>query len=545
MKALKKSLEQESNFLNSHLDQELSIKTLINFIRTLDYVYIANYPDKQKWDMLMNYGFPIILNRAYQKIDLNVDFIPLFKTTQIGIDYCFNNLKAYGHYRFVERYLEMAYYGLVDVLEIKENEFVVEFDQAAGIADGYELMKIGDYFETVKKAIGLKIEQLNFRERKIQKQFYKKIFLGKNNFIGYDTNPEIDNFYSQKGYIRLVTSQLFDDFDESFEFGGIPYKQFLDIVSDLMGVTLKHVDACVFLYQNKNVDLIDLLPTCYILEDIIDQYAIFLNIPIDNVRKIFDLLTISPDNIIFHLKSDKSFSPPFIKIGNKYVIRSIKGCLHHPVMFLHKALSEKYSADYSRGLNNREDTFRKNLYSLFEDGRIVKIDRSIRIKMKSAGIETDIDAILFDTKTKNLALIQLKWQDKYSTDLKERNSRADNFYKKANEWVDKIEKWKELNTDKQILNALGIKGSKFNQCYIFVIGRYNTHFYGKEMDERATWGSWYHIFDLSYKIKTDFDDPIRELKFKLEIDSPRKKRMSIPSEESQLYTFKIKSQQRK
>lgn len=545
MKALESSLEKELKTLDSLFDKTISIHALVDFVKTLDFVYIISYPDKIKWDMYMNYGFPLILFKAYQKLDLNIDSIPLKYVEQHQIDYCFNNLKYYGQYRCVERYLQMSYLNLVAISTIDPNNHFVEVDIKTGMADRYELLKIEQFFEMMKGVVKERQKHITQRTKRIQNQFRKKIYLTTHKLLGYDTNPEIDKFYSDKGFIRLVTSQIYDDFDENFEFGKIPYRQHLNIIEELMGVALKHIDACVYLSKKESLNPINLFSGCFSMEEMAISYSNYLDIPLKNVTEIFDLLTITKDNIDIYLKTDKAFSPPFIKIGNKYVMRSLKGILHHPVQFLHKSLQNKYPNEYQKGLLEREALFRDQLYSLFQDQRIIKIDRSVRIKLKAAGIETDIDAVLFDTKTQNLALIQLKWQDKYSTDLKERNSKANNFYNKANEWVEKMIRWQELTSQKQILNALGIIDyGSFNECYIFVIGRYNTHFPEKTPDKRATWGSWYHIFDLNWRFKTDFDDPIRELQFKLQFDSPLNKKSKIPDEEINLRTFNMKFKQK-
>lgn len=539
MESFEKSLEQEFNYLNSLLDNQISTGLLVHFIRTLDYLFIGKYDQKEKWDSYMDYGFPQILNRAYQKLDLNYDFLRKFQTHQSDFDYCFNNLKIYGQYRMVERFSEMAFQNLANIKIKKTDEYIVEVDSNLVATDKYEMIQFESYFQKKRKLYDISNEKSDYWDKKIKEKFKRKIFIGHYNYIGYGTTPEIDDHYSIKGHIHLHTSQLFDDFDENFEFGGIPYKQHVNVVKDLMGVALKHVDACCLLYESKNVNMIDLLPTCDIHETIIDQYADYLQIPINNIREIFELLTVTPENIHHYLKADKSFSPPFIKISNLYTLRSIKGCLYHPITFLQKSLNIKYPSDYSRGLNMREDKFRNELYSLFEEERIIKINRSIKIKIKSAGIDTDIDAALFDPKKKHLALIQLKWQDKYSTNLKERNSRSKNLCKMANEWVDKIIRWKDITNQKEILNALGIYEYKnFNNCSIFVIGRYNTHFSDKEINKNATWGSWYHILSLN-KLKSNLDDPILDLKLKLETDSPRNKNIKIQEEQISLNTFKV------
>lgn len=159
-------------------------------------------------------------------------------------------------------------------------------------------------------------------------------------------------------------------------------------------------------------------------------------------------MTINEANIVAHRTDDKEFSPPFIKVGKRFVLRSIKGCLRSSVYFLQSELKSRYPKDYFKWINERESFFRKQLYDLFDSERVVRIERNIEIN--SNKIRTDIDAVLFDKKTKSLGLFQLKWQDKYSSDLVARRSRISNFYPKAIEWVDKMDNWVSLNNSKEI-----------------------------------------------------------------------------------------------
>lgn len=163
---------------------------------------------------------------------------------------------------------------------------------------------------------------------------------------------------------------------------------------------------------------------------------------------------------------------------------------------------------------------------MFDSERLIKVRRNVEINV--GGIHTDIDAAIFDEKTKCLALFQLKWQDKFSSDTRVRRSRISNFYPKANEWVGKMTDWVRQRNGNEILNALELKETELGEVYLFVLGRYNTHFSNQEIDQRAAWGSWYHIVELMHKIKADFDDPLRELYVKLKIDSPRNK--TVPKE---------------
>lgn len=212
--------------------------------------------------------------------------------------------------------------------------------------------------------------------------------------------------------------------------------------------------------KHPQINLYNILSTPMILDEVYSSYANFLDIDINDIRKIFDLLIVTENNIEEHLREDKDFSPLFVKIGSRFVCRSVKGCLGAPILFLHNELKRQYPKDYFRWINERELTFRNQLYHLFDSERFVKVGRNV--ELNTNGIRTDIDAVLFDKKTKTLGLFQLKWQDKYAADLKARKSRISNFYPKAKEWIEKMIKWESAASSKEILSSLNINDSNIS-----------------------------------------------------------------------------------
>lgn len=238
------------------------------------------------------------------------------------------------------------------------------------------------------------------------------------------------------------------------------------------------------------------------------KYCKIKHIKREQLEEIFDVLTVDSSNINEHIKASKEFSPLFIKVGNRFTLRSVRGCLRTPIFYLQNELKRRYPEDYFKWINKREDRFRKQLYDLFRCSRFTIVNRSVELNVR--GIRTNIDAVIFDKWTKTLGLFQLKWQDKFASDLKARRSRISNMVVKANEWVEKIADWTSGTTPKEILSSLGIEGSGINETYIFVIGRYNTVFSNSIREERAAWGSWYHVTETVKKIY-EVDSPLKVL----------------------------------
>lgn len=517
---LSKLMLTEKESIDKKIEENNTPFLLIDLMRAIDYYWLAEYEKKEEYESFIKFGFPYFLNQLYKTNKFNQPHIPLISSTINSLSFCHYYLYMYGKCRFIERSIELAKNNEVFLCEIDNSNFTLNVS-AKSTFEYIENRSISEYFQIMRKYV-LK-EKIDFQESKkeyILNLLAKEVQISNKNYIKYDSTPEIDEYYFREGYIHLACSQLYDDFDNSFTFGGITYKHILDVIQSIIGVALKHIDACMILCERYNtINIYNILSTPMIPDEVYSSYASFLDIDIDEIRRIFDLLIVTENNIEEHTREDKDFSPLFIKIGSRFVCRSIKGCLEAPILFLQNELKKQYPKDYFRWINERELTFRNQLYHLFDSERFVKVGRNV--ELNTNGIRTDIDAVLFDKKTKTLGLFQLKWQDKYAADLKARKSRISNFYPKAKEWIEKMIKWEATASSKEILSSLNINDSDISTICLFVIGRYNTHFSNQEVDERAAWGSWYHVIELTYKIKININDPIRELFFKLKLDSPK------------------------
>jgi hypothetical protein len=222
------------------------------------------------------------------------------------------------------------------------------------------------------------------------------------------------------------------------------------------------------------------------------------------------------------------------------VMRSSFGSLDRPIFFLNRELKRKYPKDYFNAVNRREERFKKQLYSLFPQKKIIKIDQNIEIKIGDA--TTDIDAVLYDKEKGTLGLFQLKWQDTFSTSMRERFSRITNLIPKSVEWIDKVENWLKANDETTILRILkvGDKTAKIETTHLFVLARNHVHFTNQSLDNRAIWASWYQVVEASAKVKDPTaSNPISELAAKLIFFSPAQRKEMEEFNKSDDYKFKF------
>src|SRR5690606_806445 len=99
--------------------------------------------------------------------------------------------------------------------------------------------------QVVERIIRDKKERNPFDEERIKNELRKIIQSPDGKLISYTTTPEIDEYYYKQGYYQILRMQGYDDFDEEDRFGSIPYKKYVDIIQLVVGVGLKHLDACL------------------------------------------------------------------------------------------------------------------------------------------------------------------------------------------------------------------------------------------------------------------------------------------------------------
>lgn len=346
--------------------------------------------------------------------------------------------------------------------------------------------------------------------------------------ISYETTPEIDEYYNQLGHYHVLRLQGYDDFDTKDKFGGIEYWKYVDMIELIAGTALMHVEACLELVKsNPKVDLMNILSYTYFKDKTIKQFSKYLEVSENEIEQIFSCLTLSKENFDYYLEYPATPPPMYFQVSENLTIRSVAGCLSNPFSLLNRELKRKYRSDYDKAVNQREDRFRKELFMFFPDKRIIKIPRGVNIS--SNGIRTDIDAVIFDSKTGTLGIFQLKWQDPFAKDMTERYSRMSNLFPKANEWVEKMKKWVTSNTSKTIINSLQINKYLKEKIDIkdiccFVISRNQMNFTGMEIiDKTVAWSSWYQLIESQARFKTEFDDPIREMFVKIKSFSPERR----------------------
>lgn len=529
--SLKKIIEEETKRLKKFFDYP-SYLAIHNLVRRMDLVIPFSYrnskseqEDYPEFRAFFDYGWLPLLKYYYSKINLD-ERLPYTLMTKELKTLCDTSITYSGKIEFCKQLLNYEKADLIKIIKVNEKEFSFDFLHENTGIEQYDNKSFNFYKERiVEKIIEEKKKEKPFNKELIRNKLKSIVSSPDGKMIVYHATEEIDDFYSQQGHYHMLRTQGYDEFGTKDKFGGIEYWRYIDLVELFMGAALMRVDACIELKKKVNtIDLHNTLSYTYFRDKIVQTYSNYLGLSREVIEQIMACLTLTKENYEYYLDYPSAPPPMFFQVANNLLITSIAGCLTDPTILLNKELKRKYKKDYDKAVNNREDRFRNELFMFFQNKNIIKIPRGVNISFD--GIQTDIDAIVFDSKTKTLGLFQLKWQDRYQYSMKERFSRISNLFDKANEWIGKIKYWVENNSDKSIISSLQINNqhkasTEINDVYIFVISRNQMNFTGVELNDSVAWSSWHQLIESQAEIRTNITNPIKEMFMKIKAFEPK------------------------
>lgn len=514
------------------------LTSVIQIIKTIDYQYQFNFGFEylgaiQKLGKY-EYGWGYAFSLFYKKYAGELKSKNVLKKNII--DWADSVVYLAGGIELCNQALNFEKAGLMSISLENDNSFrftkLFENDH-----EKYELLSL--QYNHYKKNIKFE-ERLQLVEKetpKVRSELIKYVKICKKNGITYDLPTRLSAFYTESAFLLVNSTFTLDDFEEDDKFGDITYKDFIDFVYYVQKIGIVHRDCCVALTNNnRTISMRKVLTQILDQRDIINQYCITTGFPIQKVMKIVDCFTLNENNIGTHLGYPKPIPAPFIKIKGDKLIVSTYGCLKNPVYFLNRELKRRYPEDFFNAVNNREIRFRNQLYEIFNQDNFIKIYENVILKAPNGKILTDIDAIVYDKKSNSLGLFQLKWQDNFTTNIKERRSRISNLIAKSIEWIDKVDGWIKTESHNNILKVLKINGEKsISKVHLFVISRNHMHFTNTELDDRAIWASWFQVEEAADTVfVVPSDDPILDFINKIEKLSPQKR--PLPPDSKIVYT---------
>ena len=544
-KLLEQILQSKINLIKEKCTPEDAIYTLIEIIRSLDYnTFMLSHDDNpNKRQQLIHdryrYGWALPFILLYE--NLNVEEVPIFPSTKETAFWVDSLIQHAGSLQLCRMLIDFKKANLANLEKLNQSTFA--FTYFYNSSEYYEKLSLEHYHGLIAKQLESVSKRVMEKLLKMRKEL-ESVVNPIGDFISYHATDEMDNFYSEFANVYMLTRHTVDEYGMTDRFGGYEYKDYLEIAEYIFKCGIMHRDCCMALAEKTSHKtwLRNILTYGFSLAGFITSISEDLEWQAEKVKVILSCFTLTKENYLYHINYPKASPPPYIQVSHDMYIRSSYGCLDRPIFFLNKELQRKFPKDVSNARNNREIRFKNELYGLFNQERILKVQQNIKVKLDGINTATDIDAVLFDKEKNVIALFQLKWHATFYTSMKERRSRITNFISESTDWINKVEKWIERNDSKTILNncTINLKSATIEKVYLFVIARSHANFTNQNFDERATWASWYQIIEAVSNVQDETDEnPIESFKSKVDFYSPasRAQRGEVLNNQGYEFTF--------
>lgn len=422
---------------------------------------------------------------------------PLFPSDNNGIKWANDTNIRLGHIGYIEKYIELAKQDLFRIEKIN-NDY--KFTNLSLYPNSEQL--VVDDFNWWQNQISFSekdLKRLDYLKPIVAKQIFEKVSVWKKNFIKYESSPDLDEHYEIVGRFFRRKMVGTDSFPLDSMFGFLRFEEIIMIIEAIIGYSLKHKDHCLALLRKTNykINPWNLYPLDERIDDLAYNISIHKNLDYEKVYSFLKTFAIDNKDIKKLGDSAGNAPPPLIRISKEFLLKSIAGILNNPFAYLTRSLKYNYEKDYFNAVNHREKVFKTELYELFNSPNLITISRNINLKLDGKLI-TDIDALIYDTNSKTIFLIQLKWLDDFGSSMKMRYSMSNNFYNSSIKWIDSVSNWLSKKDIPELLknDIKSIKNSDIENIELLVLGRNFSHFSDQKEDERAIWCSWYTLVRL-------------------------------------------------
>lgn len=335
----------------------------------------------------------------------------------------------------------------------------------------------------------------------------ESVFVFKDHFIGYNAHPDLDDWFFGRAYIYLQHQNGYDTFNYKLTFGGVTVQQYTLAVAYLFSLSLKHeafVDGLIAKEPNIRLNDVavitadragfqdDLMTAVNRYGPSFDQFT-----PIDaqQAKTIIDVLSLRRDNIDM-TKPIMAPLPFLVEFSDTSWVKVGGSANSDACRFLLNSLRYHFPRDYDRHQQTRERSMQRAIHRLVEEF-IDDLVFTENIKIARDGKTlTDIDFAIFDPKDGTVVLFQLKHQDEYGGDMRQRSNRGGRFRSEVDSWLEATRSWlRDFPTE--LPRALRLRrGLACRRVRLLIIGRHFAHFAnGADLREDAAYATFPQFYD--------------------------------------------------
>jgi len=481
------------NELKSHISESDIDKTsiLMNVVRYFDTNFILSKFSSEELDFdkfLHNYFiFHGYLPALSFLLCLTKDSLTLglTKSSDASRSFAMTFLHQIGRTRIFLRHLNLAKSGMMeaslnnDIIIFKKTERGVGIELLDSLEDNNLNNVMINYF-------GDKNKPKKEMPTRLSRQMHDLVFAWRKNFIGYDTTPEIDEYFLKETIDFSKNWNNFAGIRPDFRFGPIKGKDLILVSIALLSFYMKHLSFCFEYIKKFPGSEIDNILTIWTEKKVlIESISEFASLPRKNVYNSLKLLSVNAKNIGQLANSYKSTLPCLIDINRRLSIRPVSSLFYDPLFFSAQELRLNNQKIWDRNTIKREDIFRNDLYGLFFGNRYITSSGAAQLK-GDGRIYTDIDAAVIDVETKTLALFELKWHEPFGDNESERLSRAINLKRGIKKWLSSVRSFIERFGIEELARQIFQDDHNFPQLFkvkFFVLARHHARFSGVSFQE--------------------------------------------------------------
>ncbi len=422
--------------------------------------------------------------------------------------FAYSYLGNCGSLAFLSRMASLERYGLATTEQVASNHFRITVSPGAPEETARHSRKLLARTNTMA--------QPSTRKRKLWNKLHgrmKRYVQPEDGwFIRYDNDWEIVKAYREKAGLFGKDYPEAEAFPDDVFIGDRSFGAWKEACNQAVGRVLAHMDFSAFLHRKTSSIPLENILCIFVRRE--DAEAIWreAGLPADRVGPTMRALTLEFDDLD---EWERAFEVPstfYISLDRDFLLLPCFGALTNPYFAMFRHIRESCRADWDRAVDLRESVFRNDLAQVFPQPRFIIPEHGFKLRRTDGSVITDIDALILDSETGDLALVQLKWHDVFGFSLNERESRRRNIAK-ANDWVERVSGWAGNRSSQEIVSALGInRQASQRPPLLYVLARYGARFTGDHVhDDRAAWVGWPEVMVASGQPLLGKQSPLLEI----------------------------------
>lgn len=363
-------------------------------------------------------------------------------------------VSALGIIQHGRRVAQSVMSGIGYIKKSPDNKFDIILPEDILDEAYYEREVARHFFDEHRRSFldAIKSKQLKKLNSEISSLLNSLVYTWENHFIGYETDPLLDEFFFGLAYSEIMCHEGFDSFHYQVKFGNVRFQNYILALTCIISIFNKHEKfAEALINKDSSVQLENILTisseTSGFIESLVDAVNHFgqalkdsEQIDISQAKTIFKVLSCGRSDT--HLIDAPGAPVPFmIRCSEDGFIRCVTGIKSEPVRYLLDSLRFHYPKEYADHQQSRELSMQRAIRRVLND-TISELEYRNNLILRLDGkLLTDVDLVVLEIRTGLVIFCQLKHQELYGADLHAKRIRGNRLKKEVGDWIRAVDGW--------------------------------------------------------------------------------------------------------